>query len=406
MMLFLLKSSLCLCVFYAFYTLFLRKETFFQRNRYYLLWSPMLALFIPWMNIGWFFAQPGIGALPLNLQNIEVTLQAVENKLQQNTQIVYSDIWVKVYGLGVLILVLLLFIRLGRLIFQIKNSQVKYCRGYKLICTEGKYPTFSFFGYLFWDNSLELDAEKSDKILMHELKHIWDGHSVDVFLMEVFKIIFWFNPVIYLFKRDLRLQHEYIADAYVLHESDLKAYTRLIVETCFQKLNLSLAHSFFKRSEVKQRIAAMQRLRTPVSHSLKILLLIPIIALLFFSFAQRDFSLWQETSPSLKGRNLEMNRFATAEGGLDKFYQDLSKHLVYPEEAIRGKIQGKVFIQFTVMQDGQVADLKVIKGFHPACDRAALEAFHKTSTRWLPAKVDGKPVKQQLYLPVTFSAGK
>ena len=312
-----------------------------------------------------------------------------------------SVLW-KIYGLVITILIINLLYRVGNLVYTIQKSTVQHCRGYKLIHTKGKFPTFSFFGYLFWDDSLGLDEEKADKILMHEQKHIWDGHSYDILLMEVMKIIFWFNPLIYLFHHSLKLQHEYIADAYVLHESDPKSYSRLIVEACFQKLNLSLAHSFFKKSEINQRVRAIHQMRTPVVYSLKLLLLIPLLALLFFSFAQRELPITKDTSYE----DAEMNRFAGAAGGLDDFYKELSQYLVYPEASARAGVSGKVFVQFTVMKDGSVADLEVIKGLDEACNKAALSAFLKTKTRWIPAKVDGKVVKQQLSIPIKFSLKK
>ena len=401
MMLFFLKSSLCLLVFYGFYTFFLSKETFYQRNRYFLLLCPAFAMIIPQLDLS-FFQSSSEWAGALSLENIEVSLQS--NPETQNTSGLWFSqglLW-KIYGLMVLLFTGRLLFRLVNLIFTIQKSDIKYCRGYKLIYTKGKFPTFSFFGYLFWDETLLLDEEKADKILMHEQKHIWDGHSYDILYMEVMKIIFWFNPLIYLYHRSLKLQHEYIADAYVLHESDPKSYSRIIVEACFQKLNLSLAHSFFKKSEIKQRVQAIHQMRTPAIHGLKLLLLIPLLALLFFSFAQRDVSLsTKNASP-----DTEMNRFATAEGGLDKFYEDLSQYLVYPQSSAKAGITGKVFVQFTVMKDGSVADLEVVKGLDKACNKAALSAFRKTKTRWLPAKVDGKVVKQQLSIPINFSLKK
>jgi hypothetical protein len=118
-------------------------------------------------------------------------------------------------------------------------------------------PTFSFFNFLFWDNTQQLNKEEKDHILHHEQKHIWDRHSYDVIFLEIAKIIWWFNPIIYLIYKDLRMQHEYLADASVLRESSIKKYAKTLVKIVFQHNNLPLAHSF-NQQEIKNRLLVMQ----------------------------------------------------------------------------------------------------------------------------------------------------
>ncbi|MCU0445392.1 MAG: M56 family metallopeptidase [Microscillaceae bacterium] len=395
MLSYLLEVSLCLAIFYGVYYALLRNDTFFGRNRFYLLITVTLAWLIPLWEFKYFVIQAET-AQPYTLPALSVGIYELENELV-DWQSSFSYWW-SIY-LIITTLVLLHFSwQMGRLAWFIRHSERHYRRGYLLIHTEGKLPTFSFLNYLFWDNSKDLTEEEADKILSHELKHIWARHSYDVLYLEFLKIWFWFNPFIYWYSQALKFQHEYIADATVLRETDAKSYSSLLVKTLFKNMNLPLAHGFNK-SEISQRIKVMQKRRSPWRAYWKALLVLPLVGMLVFAFSGRI-----EESPkiNLVDNDNEMNRFVDVEGGLDNFYQKLRKVLVYPPELIDKGIEGRVFIQFTVNQDGSTSDFKVSQSLHPILDEAALSAVKNIKLRWLPAKVDGNPVRQQISLPIFF----
>jgi periplasmic protein TonB len=96
---------------------------------------------------------------------------------------------------------------------------------------------------------------------------------------------------------------------------------------------------------------------------------------------------------------------ASFPGGMDKFYEYLKKNLVYPKDAKRMDIQGKVFISFVVGKDGALSDIKVVKGIHPSCDAEALRVL-QASPAWQPAKQRGKPVRYRMTVPIVFKLAK
>jgi TonB family protein len=395
MLSYLLESSLCLAVFYGVYYVFLRNDTFFARNRFYLLITVTLAWVIPILEFKYFVIQADV-AEPYTLPALSVGVYQLENELfdwQSN-----FSYWWTIYLIISTLALLHFSWQIGRLVWFIRNSERHYRRGYLLIHTEGKLPTFSFLNYLFWDNSKDLSEAEADKVLNHELKHIWDRHSYDVLYLEFLKIWFWFNPFIYWYSQALKFQHEYIADATVLRETDAKSYSKLLVKTLFKNMNLPLAHGFNK-SEIAQRIKVMQKTRTPFRRYWKTMLVLPLIATLIFAFSGRI-----EDAPkvNLIDNDNEMNRFVDVEGGLDNFYQKLRKVLTYPEELKNKGIEGRVFVQFTVNQDGSTSDFKVSRALHPLLDEAALKAVKSIKLRWLPAKVDGNAVRQQISLPIVL----
>ena len=130
-----------------------------------------------------------------------------------------------------------------------------------LIYTNGKLPTFSFLNMLFWDNSLALDAISQKSVLTHELIHIRQKHSWDLLVVEALKVVFWFNPFLYLYHRALKEQHEYLADASATVDISKQDYQHALVSVLFKNLNPGFVHSF-NQSQIKKRIQKMNQLKS------------------------------------------------------------------------------------------------------------------------------------------------
>ncbi|MFM7851827.1 MAG: energy transducer TonB, partial [Flammeovirgaceae bacterium] len=95
----------------------------------------------------------------------------------------------------------------------------------------------------------------------------------------------------------------------------------------------------------------------------------------------------------------EMKENANPVGGLAAFYKQVSQVIRYPAKARRNRIEGKVFVQFVVQEDGTLTDFRVIKGIGGGCDEEALRSV-MSSPRWQPGKQRGRPVKQRYTLPI------
>lgn len=391
---YLAESSVCLILFYAVYYFFLRNDTFFQRNRFYLLVSSMIAMFIPLMEFN--FSQQASQTVAVTLKTISVSTTAVEHTIQSKVTWSTSAILMSVYLLVCLLVTTRFGLRMYRLIQIIRSSKVQVRTDHKLINTNGNLPTFSFMRYLFWDNTKELTPAERVKIINHELTHIRDLHSWDVMYMELVKIIFWFNPVVYFYDRSLKYHHEFIADAAVLKETSTKDYGKLLVQSLFKQANLHLAHDF-NQTEIKRRLTVMEKLRTPRYKFLKVFLLLPLMALMLFAFSNG--------SPGAKfvAPVNENYRFANVEGGLDSFYEKMTKEIKYPIDAKRKGIEGRVFVQFKIMANGELSQFKILKGLSKACDTEAVRAIKAVPAKWLPAKMDGQKIGQKITIPVMFS---
>ncbi len=402
---YLIESTICLVIFYGIYVILFRKETFFQRNRYFLITAPIVAFTLPVLS---FSIGNTNGISELNLPDFYVG----EPNLIIEKNISLFSIILMVYGL-VSITLLGLFIRQVLQLFKlIKTSKREFYPDYILIFTEGKMPTFSFLNYLFWDNMADLKEGEQGKILKHEQAHLQDKHTIDLFLFELMKIIFWFHPLVYLFKRELVDQHEFIADAFVLKNSDQKSYTRLIVNSLFKELHLNVVHSF-NQSPIKKRIIMIQKTKTPTYLGIKNLLMVPVLAILFVAFAcnSQVGELSDKEEVELKNKVeakageddvydvVEVT--AKPEGDFEGFYSFLKNNMKYPNQAKRLGIEGKVFVQFVVDENGKLDDFKVLNGIGAGCDQEAVRAI-KDAPDWTPALANNKRVKQRIVIPVNF----
>jgi TonB family protein len=254
-------QTFSLFVFWTFYQVFLKRDTFFERNRWYLLISLAVALFAPFFDI------------PLSRQSAmeigelqtfvlpEITIENVKTESWS-----WREVGQGIYFLGISINLIIFVLRFRKLLLLIyptlkqrdKKVQLGQFTNVKIISSS---QTFSFFNYLFWDSSQQLTSAEGKQILEHELAHINGGHSYDLIFIELQKILFWFNPLIYLYEKELRNQHEFIADRKAKTISNTEDYISLMVSSLFKSLQFNFTHSFHNQ-QIKQRIKMMNTKKT------------------------------------------------------------------------------------------------------------------------------------------------
>lgn len=259
---YLAEANIYLSVFYLAYCLFLSKETHYQLNRAYLLFSCIVSFLLPVLQIG---------ALKPGAQGVE---NIVAGPVRPNPSLLQHIIlWS--YLIGVAIFLLQLLIKLYRLQ---KLALVKHAithKQYKLIYIDDSNTAFSFFNYLF----LGTNVTETELIIKHELVHMRQKHSADIFFMELFRLINWFNPVIYLLQNSLKVVHEYIADEETTnHETDTYTYAAFLVNNAYGLSGSSITHSFFNYNLLKKRIIMLHQKRSGSLARLKYLMAVPLCA--------------------------------------------------------------------------------------------------------------------------------
>jgi TonB family protein len=416
-----LEANLYLISFYLLYQLLLAKGKHFRFNRTFLLMGVLLSITLPLISFNM-----KVDVLADKSLEGYIILPALTISNVQTESVGFIVKWWHI--LGVLYFSGILFYG-TRLIWQlihilrhlpINNSSRERKANYTLITTNGELPTCSFFRFLFWDRSVELNEDEQKQIMEHELVHIRQGHSFDVLLIEILRTIFWINPVIHQLKSRITEVHEYLADHDATKEIGIEKYSKLLTLQIFKSFDFALSNNFHK-SQVIKRIRMLKSKRSKKLW-LNVALLIPSLALLITVLAC-DVTDMEEIIP-LKEIVIENNyenevienestseeiftiveNQPTPKDDMESFYDQIQKSLKYPEAAKNAGIEGKVFVQFVVDKKGNITDVKAVKGIGGGCDKEAIRVIKESAT-WNPGSQRGKKVNVRMIMPITFKLG-
>ncbi len=393
---YLLQVSLFWGLFALLYNLLLRRETFFRANRFYLLGTVAAGLLLP-LTYG---LAPVLGmrpdAFPVYLPEFTVALQQVDQNAGTWSGMQYLA-WF--YGLGSALAGLRMLwgiIRIGRLIRQSPAEQLP--AGCVLLRTSAAVVPFSFFHWVFVPTAFENQPEDKN-MLMHELAHARAWHSVDVLLLEILCIVFWFHPLAHWYRRSLRTVHEYQADAAASVQTTRKQYSLLLLRQTQPQLALRFANHFFQ-SPLKQRLLMLNRKHSPLVRSWKFGLVFPV-ALVFWGVSQQQFSAGSRASiPVLE--NVPANAAAQFPGGMPALATYLTEAIEYPEAAKREKAEGRVTLKIELDKTGAVTNVEAIQPVARADMAAEAIRVARQMPSWQPALKDGKPLPSTIQLPIQF----
>lgn len=288
MVAYLLKSTACLLVFYLFYHFLLERQTNHSFKRYYLLGSLAAGLVIPVIPL-----VRTIALLPPAVESWVADAGASEGAAQAAQGAAFSWDAVlpvagpPVYFFGFLLFGLLFIRSLYRLLRKTRNNPKIPGPGHTKVLLGRKEPPHTFFRYLFLFGPAYERGEIPEGVLAHEAAHIRQRHSLDLFLMELACLVFWFHPLIWLYRRAVRLNHEFLADREVLRSGHSpKDYQHLLLAITQTSNQPACTHAFHY-SSIKKRIIVMKNSTSPSRKWLTCLVLLPLSALLFLSFSDR-----------------------------------------------------------------------------------------------------------------------
>jgi len=273
---YLLESGLCLAIFYLIYWAFLKMETFFEFNRFFLILSIPFSFIIPLINI----------TSPIRTSRfIEDTYVAGSTAGAQSPLLSIYDILWFTFLLGAGFFLCRFIFRLAQLLILVRKYGYHVYDGVKVVVTDKDTAPFSFFNYLFISNS-DITDHGFERIFTHELTHIKQHHSIDLLLTELLTIFQWFNPFVWPYKKSLKETHEYLADHAVIAQGCSRAKYQLLIFEQHVGLNMFEFTNNFSQSLIKRRITMMAKIKSNGMAKLKILLIFPVIALLVLAFAE------------------------------------------------------------------------------------------------------------------------
>lgn len=282
---YIIESCLILGLLLAFYKILLSNEKCVAYNRFYLLLTVVASVVIPFLNLPYFLVgKPTTETLepfyelPIIVSQITTFPDKVSSGFE--TMIQYIGI---IYLTGVAYFLYIFSLKIVSLITLIRHSKERHIGlKFKIILTQGKHPSFSFGNYIFL-NQIGKTPQDIEAIIAHELAHIKQKHTIDVFLIEVYKIIFWFNPLSHYLDKAIRLNHEYLADLSVVREKGKHMYVKTLLNNIYQNTIMGVVH-YFGLHSTERRVKMIQK-NFKLSAILKPYVSMPFIAILIFAFS-------------------------------------------------------------------------------------------------------------------------
>lgn len=452
---YLILVNVYLVLFFGFYALLLKRETFFQLNRIYLVSAALLSFLMPLIRCSW------VKSLFIT-QTVHATIYgspviAYQFKPVADTPVTIGELLAVTYIAGVGLLIL----RFGWQLISLR----------RIISRPDANAPYAFF------NQIKVDGDLSENeiIAAHEQVHASQLHSADVLIIEAVMIVNWFNPVVYFYRFAIKHIHEFIADSYTLRSGADKAdYAMLLLSQTFNAPQHQLVSNFFNRSLLKQRVIMLQKNRSARIKLVKYGLSAPLFALMLVlsaatvntSSAVTKVNILADKVFATPANKLTAIRFlppgkaavilpaqhpgnAIAAGKKNdttkitaiivsheearqirdkrandtirvrdrkqvfsavekepKFPGDfgsfLAHNIRYPAADKDNNIQGKVFVQFIVEQDGSLSNLIVLRAPSETLGNEAVRVLG-LSPKWTPGYQNGKTVRVMYTVPISFA---
>ena len=286
---YILKSSLCLALFYLFYRLLLSKETFHRFNRIALLGVMLISCLLPLVRVTVDRATVVNTSVMLVEEDMLMYPWEMQAVVQEEAAFPWREWLVAVYLLGIFFFLLRNLWSLGRMLYLIRHSRCRQMEnGICLVIHQAGFAPFSWMKYIVISQT-DLDENGTD-ILIHEEAHIRNRHSWDLLLVELCVWLQWFNPAAWLLKQELQNVHEYEADEAVLRQGiDAKRYQMLLIKKAVGARLYSIANSF-NHSSLKKRITMMIRKKSNPWARAKYLYVLPLAAVTVAAFARPEIS--------------------------------------------------------------------------------------------------------------------
>lgn len=301
---YILKSAVCLAMFYLFYRLLLSKETFHRFNRIALLGVMLLSCLLPLVKVTVEQVSP-VNAQVMSMEDLLLMYQwNSEAVVEEGSRpFHWQEGLVLVYFVGLFFVIVRHLWSLGRMLYLIRHSRCERLdNGIRLVVHRRKLAPFSWMRYIVIS---ETDLKESGHhILVHEMAHIHHRHSWDLLLTEACAWLQWFNPAIWLLKQELQNIHEYEADEEVLRQGiNAKEYQMLLIKKAVGARLYSIANSF-NHSSLKKRITMMIRKKSNPWARAKYLYVLPLAAVTVAAFARPEISKPLDEISSVKVNDL------------------------------------------------------------------------------------------------------
>lgn len=422
------KVSLCLVMFYVFYKLLLSRTTLHGFNRFVILALVAVSLSLPFIHIT---VEKPVVESGVTIDHFLMMITTVEDEAPEH-HLSAVGVVVLIYIIGVVgFFVRMILSYVGILKIMRKAVRTVDDDGMRIFIVDDDIPPFSWFCNIVISTADY--KEHGNAIITHERAHAVRGHSADILLCNILTVVQWFNPAAWLLKAELQDVHEYEADEAVLDSGiDAMGYQLLLVRKAVGDRLFAIANNLNNVS-LKKRIAMMKTKKTNPWASMKALVVLPLAAVAVVAFATPEMTEVENTVKAeteqlseVMKENVAMTSTQSAApleaakkgkkkkvydvveqmpefpGGTGEMFMFLSKNIKYPKEAMEQNQQGRVIVKFVVCSDGSLCDVAIVRSISPSLDAEALRVV-KMMPKWNPGKQGGKPVDVKFVIPISFS---
>ena len=306
--------------FLLIYDVFLKKETFFNWNRAYLLITALGSLLLPFVKIEFFkgvvpeqfiirLPEVIIGDVTSTTKNISLT----EIPLNESSFVWH---WEYLVYVGMILAALLFAYKMIKISLLIYKNPKRWKDNVLLVNLINSTSAFSFFHYICIVQLIK--EEDKSAILKHEIVHVQQKHSLDLLFFEILRILFWFNPLVYMYQNKISTLHEFIADANAIKHNDKNQYYENLLSQVFDVKQFSFINPFYKQSLIKKRIVMLNKSKSKQVKLVKYALLIPIVfGMLMYTSSNAQEKTTQENS---------INQELSYQELVDKYYKMIQDH--------------------------------------------------------------------------------
>ncbi|NQX78204.1 M56 family metallopeptidase [Gilvibacter sp.] len=357
-------------LFLLVYDLFLKKETFFHWNRWYLLGTAALSLVLPFIQIAAIGRQIS-PELRVQLPAVFIGGEGFVPTVPNPETFVFP--WELLWQVGALVMGVWFAIKLVKILRLRRQGQMTRLQDFALVVLPNSKSAFSFWRTIYL--GADLAAQQREMILQHEQVHVRQRHTLDQLFFEVLRIVFWFNPLVYLYQARMTSLQEFMADAEVAASKGKSAYYQQLLSQVFQTENVSFINTFFNHSLIKKRISMLQKSRSSRSKLLKFALLLPLLAVMvvYTSCSQENPVASADAAAKSSDTDVmtkieELSEAIMAQGNLtederraleflatpakegDKVYESVGEYLAETEGKV---VEGRQVVEYQNLQDGE-----------------------------------------------------
>ncbi len=421
------ESIIIISLFCIFYLVVFQKETSFKQNRLFLITGVLLSLVMPFLDFSY----------PQNLQNIAMikldSISIMPNKIsdiQQSNSYKFFDILFIIYLTVSAVFFIRMIYQIIKITSFLNNAKIEITGSLKVVYTGKTHSPFSFVNYVFIDKKTE-SSNSLDIVIKHEAAHITQAHSIDLILFELLLIIQWFNPLVWIYGKKIKENHEFLADSALIDKGVSAIQYQQTLLSTHSYFQYDLINNFNNSLTFKRLIMMTKKSKSKMTAIIKLIAIVPILLMAVYLVScskeqdevERDGQLYtihkdgtvfkEAVSKSLKAAKSKeeingepiyfvVEEMPVFEGGDLGLRTYIANNVKYPTEAKEKGISGKVYIRFTIDTDGSVVKAKVVKSVHPSIDNEALRVI-KSLPKWKPGKNKGVPVPVFFTVPIYFA---